>query len=203
MRKLVVACVLAQCATGLRLSPVPLAASCHQYRCAAPLMLSKKKGKGNKSAVSKAADKALAALDALESQSIDAMAAEGRPAKMGSGAKAAAKKAAKVGAAVDSDPLAVPVPDGMMMPAVPGPIKKNMNNKAEAEAEAEAAPVAPAAPPAPKTLTMAEEVALICGELGLDAGQPVIKAVGAANEAMGLEAEGPLAQQVEALMEQL
>jgi hypothetical protein len=50
---------------------------------------------------------------------------------------------------------------------------------------------------------MAEKVSLVTAELGLDEGLPVAKAVAAANEAMGIEGEGPLAAQLAKLLVEL
>ena len=47
---------------------------------------------------------------------------------------------------------------------------------------------------------MAEKVAFIASELGLEDGLPVAKAVAAANEAMGIISKGPMAVQVARLM---
>jgi hypothetical protein len=59
-------------------------------------------------------------------------------------------------------------------------------------------------PLAPTTaLTMAERVSLVKAQLGLDEGLPVAKAVAAANEAIGIEGEGPLAAQVARLLVEL
>ena len=52
-------------------------------------------------------------------------------------------------------------------------------------------------------LTMTERVSIVMAELGLGQGQPVAKAVAAANEEMGIEGKGPLAAQVAKLLEEL
>ena len=93
------------------------------------------------------------------------------------------------------DPFAVAVPDGMA-PVAPEPLKKKNKKAAKEEPEEAAVPAPAAAAPAP--LTMAQKVAKIGGELGLEEGLPLAKAVAAANEAMGVEAEGTMAQQVQA-----
>ena len=52
-------------------------------------------------------------------------------------------------------------------------------------------------------MTMAQKVSRIAAELGVDESLPLAKAVAAANEAMGVEAEGTMADQVANLMAQL
>ena len=52
-------------------------------------------------------------------------------------------------------------------------------------------------------MTMKKKVDLIAEQLGLDVSLPLVKKVVAANEAMGVEPTGSIAQQVDALMIQL
>ena len=55
----------------------------------------------------------------------------------------------------------------------------------------------------PDTWRLAEDVALVTVELGLNGGMPLAHLVAAANTAMGLEGEGPLAAQVQTLLTEL
>lgn len=199
---------------GLRF-PAPVQPPLHaalcssSSRCADVVLMAKKK-KGN-SKVSKAADKALAALEALEAKVADPLAADAMTPAAPEPIKKKKKKKDKTAGAPDDapDPFAVPFADGLA-PAVPEPLKKGKKIKAAAQAAAATAsqaaePEAAAAPAAaaPAPMTMAERMARIAGELGIDSSLPLAKGVTAANEAMGLEAEGTLAQQVQTMMEQL
>ena len=190
-------------AFGLRLpstshlQAVQAAPTCSRHASLA-MLAKKKKAKGN-SKVSKAADKALAALEALESGDFDdnglGAAVPEPPAKK-------KKKDKKAAAAADEvDPFDIPIPDGMAV-AVPEQLKKK-NKKGAAAAEPEPAAAAPPPPAAPAGLTMAEKVAKISAELGVDGSLPLAKAVAAANEAMGLEGSGTMIEQVAELMAQL
>ena len=168
----------------------PTVAPCS--RCAAVQMA--KKGKG-KSKVSKAANKALAALEAMEAAGpLD----NGLQPAVPEPIKKKKKKDKAAAAPAEPDPFDIPIPEGMA-PAVPEAIKKKAKKAAAASVAEEAPP--PAA--APKSLTMAQKVSLVCAELGLDGSLPVAKAVGEANEAMGVEPTGTLAEQVAELMSQL
>ena len=204
--------LLASVALGLRLpseAPALLTAahgapgslSCSRHPAVA-LMAKKKKG-GSK--VSKAADKALAALEALEAQTTDGGVDALAPMAPEIVKKNKKKKKAAASAEEEDDPFAVPFADGMA-PMTPEPLKKTKGKASKAAAPEAAAP-SPLPPPAPQPaaapMTMAEKVAAIGAELGVDADLPLAKAVAAANEAMGLEADGTMAEQVATLMAQL
>ena len=90
------------------------------------------------------------------------------------------------------------VDDGLA-PVVAKKGKKPKKKKAK-PVEAPAPAAASAAAPAP---TLADKVARIKLELGLDEALPLGPAVKAANEAMGLEPEGVMAEQVTTLLQQL
>ncbi|KAL3893148.1 MAG: hypothetical protein SGPRY_014429, partial [Prymnesium sp.] len=97
------------------------------------------------------------------------------------------------------------LPPGLGVPETP--VKKKKLKKKDLLPQQEESQ--PADPPtlkpasAPVGPTMAEKVGSIKLELGLDDSLPLAKAVTQANEAMGLEATGKLADQVEVLLEQL
>jgi len=108
------------------------------------------------------------------------------------------------------------LPEELMMPATPAPIKKKKKKQkqqqkepADANAPIAVAPPPPAAEapkvalPAPAAVTMADKMSRIKLELGLDEALPLAKAVAEANAAMGLEGGGSIAAQVELLLEQL
>ena len=89
--------------------------------------------------------------------------------------------------------------DGADNGLAPVVAKKGKKPKKEAQPEAAAASASAAAPVA----TLAEKVARIKQELGLDEALPLGPAIKAANEAMGLEPEGVMAAQVTNLLQQL
>lgn len=188
---------------AVRLSPTSAALEPHRCRLfAAPQMLAKKKAN---SKVGKAAEKALAALEALEFEApppdngMVPVAPEPRKTP-----NKEAKKAKNADASTATDPFAVAFPEGMA-PVKPEAVQKTGRQQGAGGAAVAPpkGPPAPAASPAPKTLTMAEKVSLVTAELGLDEGLPVAKAVAAANEAIGIEGEGPLAAQVARLLVEL
>ena len=101
--------------------------------------------------------------------------------------------------------------DGAVPPTTQQPVPKS-GSKAKQPAIPAAKPapavLAAATPPpaascAPRAQTLGDRVALIKREMQLDEGLAFGAAVRAANEQVGLEAKGTLAQQVAALLEQL
>ena len=131
-------------------------------------------------------------------------------AKKGKGKSKVAKAAGAALDALDDNPFltGAGAADGLM-PVAPEPIKKKAKKKKDkskdpfAEAAEEEAAAPPAAPAAPKGPTMADKVKLICVELGVDASLPVAKAVGAANEAMGIVPRGSLPEQAARLLKEI
>ena len=57
--------------------------------------------------------------------------------------------------------------------------------------------------PTPSSWSMADKVAFIADQAGVDGSQPLIKVIAAANDALGIEGEGTLAQQASVLVGQL
>ncbi|KAL1519337.1 hypothetical protein AB1Y20_022863 [Prymnesium parvum] len=100
-------------------------------------------------------------------------------------------------------------PQDLMLPVEP--VKKKKLKKKDlmpppppaTTGPAAAPPVKASAPAAPAGPTMAEKVAAIKAELGLDESLPVARAVSDANAAMGIAAKGTLADQVQELLDQL
>jgi len=164
--------------------PVRLAAATSRTRSLV-LLAKKKKGKGPKEAAA-----ALAALDAWDATQAPGLVGEVDDPLAPVQAVTKKPKKPKKGKAVaaedlDAPPLVAPLP-------VEG-------GAAAAPMTTEASPPPPAAP----AVTMADKVARIKLELGLDEALPLAAAVKAANEAMGLEPGGSMAEQVATLIEQL
>ena len=98
------------------------------------------------------------------------------------------------GSSTSKSPVSPKGPDISLAPASAAKVGE------EAPVVAKAPPPAPAAP---KASMLAEKVERIKAELGLDDSLKMAAAVKKANEAMGLEAVGTMADQVSALLEQL
>jgi len=209
---------------GLRLPPRAVPAldaprfglTCARRLINPPVLLAKKK-KGNKAPAEAAA--ALAALEQWEAVAAGPSAEdeeESAPPGVVSGKQPKKKKGKQLSPDAEKalsalEAFDVPVPVGMT-PAKPEPLKKKAKKAAAAAAQASAPPSAVATipepvvpPPSPVSAapTMAEKVATIVAELGLQEGMPLAKAVKDANEALGFEGGGTLAQQVEALQREL
>lgn len=120
--------------------------------------------------------------------------------KKGKGPKEASAALAALDAWEANEEAMVGAVDDGLAPVVAKKGKKPKKKKAE-PVEAPAPAAASAATPGGPTL--ADKVARIKRELGLDEALPLGPAIKAANEAMGLEPEGVMAEQVTSLLQQL
>jgi len=191
-RWLVACWAILSAAHALRLQPLltpPRAALPSVSRARGIVLMAKKKQawEKKKGGVNKAAAAALDALDALEANLPPPPGLGGDDDGLTPVVATKGKTPNKRRAADTSDDE----PPPLVAPITP------LEPVAEAPAPAPAAAAAPAAP------TMPEKIARIKVELDLDDSLALVAAVHAANEAMGLEPVGAMAEQVETLLEQL